>query len=531
MTESTRMGLTGWLGRQTNFAFLRIMIVLESPRRRNKPTLVVEKQPAMDAVSTTGSSTYSDLTEDKTAAALLDPQQMETLVESIAQQVASKLLLADGAESASSDEIVKQTVAKLMQQAQPTEASKAPLTPPPAAKPVATVPSISIPASPLATDDQQQQDKNSEHKEDDNDDIEDVRRSFQSQQSCDSVGMSVGSLYNEEVLNDTNFWNADFLQATAQLDNLSPLKKTARPFSLKQCRQLSAYMDAKEQEEEEEEEVGLQEIEEGDDDDDDDASEISDVSGLTGVFTAPDAAASPRRSSIKHNNKSSSLPLAQRSPTVVTFTHVTVREYEQILGDNPSCSTGGPTLAIGWRYQEFDAIDVHMYESSRIGRLRWDKLLLDRQTRTRLVQKLGYSETQIAAAVRSVNKVKHHRKQTINNLHAQGMEEAVESVGRRVKELFQRKGKNKKNGVKLQDGQTYDSSNAFSSSRHLVTSSKLSSQGSSLRKTTKKSSLASTSRHSYQSSQAEEYPSKTPTEIEFCPSPPRRNVEPHRIVL
>lgn len=72
------------------------------------------------------------------------------------------------------------------------------------------------------------------------------------------------------------------------------------------------------------------------------------------------------RSSITSTSTSSS-----RSSLSVTFSNVEIREYDIVLGDNPSCSCG-PPLSLGWRFDEhkFNEIPLEDFEQSRISHRR-----------------------------------------------------------------------------------------------------------------------------------------------------------------
>lgn len=184
--------------------------------------------------------------------------------------------------------------------------------------------------------------------------------------------------------------------------------------------------------------------------DDDDASACSDITGLTGIFTeyqegrrhkkvvaprrAPQTDDLGRTVHLIVSNKST----APKKKTIVTynvrFEHVSVREYERILCDNPAVSRG-PPIGIGWKFNE-KRYQFEDWEITR-GRIRRpSELLLNREKREALARALGYSEKDIAAAIRDGNKVKTQRRQTINNLGAAKMEEAVETAKRKAKKLL-----------------------------------------------------------------------------------------------
>jgi len=184
---------------------------------------------------------------------------------------------------------------------------------------------------------------------------------------------------------------------------------------------------------------------------DDSSSVLSDITGFTGVFTdypeerktrskkkvapqAPSEADSncPKKIAAKIPGKEKKNRVIAYS---VSFTDVHVRVYERILSDNPAC-TSGPSIGIGWGYAPQDVRTVDDWEMER-GRLRRPtELMLDRRQRKKLVKSLGYSDKDIAAAVRDLNKSRYQRRQTVNNLGALKMEEALEKTKRKVKKIL-----------------------------------------------------------------------------------------------
>jgi hypothetical protein len=119
----------------------------------------------------------------------------------------------------------------------------------------------------------------------------------------------------------------------------------------------------------------------------------------------------------------------------VSFDSVQVRHYERILSDNPA-SRMGPSIGIGWKYKEHSAIKVSQFERIRKKERcrRASELVLSRKERETMIHQLGYSERDMAAVVREINKCRYRRQQTINNLNApiQKMEEAVETARRKM---------------------------------------------------------------------------------------------------
>lgn len=129
----------------------------------------------------------------------------------------------------------------------------------------------------------------------------------------------------------------------------------------------------------------------------------------------------------------------------VSFGHLQIRTYETILGDNPSC-TGGPSLSIGWRYNpEHFHSTVDEYErtqDTRYGgfgiRPRDLDLVLLRPERETILLHTGYTQQDLAEAVRRLNKAKNQRRQTVHNLSSTVMffEEKAESCKRSLERLF-----------------------------------------------------------------------------------------------
>ncbi|GAX17547.1 hypothetical protein FisN_18Lh197 [Fistulifera solaris] len=98
----------------------------------------------------------------------------------------------------------------------------------------------------------------------------------------------------------------------------------------------------------------------------------------------------------------------------VQFDKITVREYGIILGDNPACRNG-PSVSIGWEYDEYPEILVNDFESIREGNRRTKRgMLMDRTYRVKLLKRLGYADNEIIDAVRVNKKVHQARLQTLS---------------------------------------------------------------------------------------------------------------------
>jgi hypothetical protein len=198
---------------------------------------------------------------------------------------------------------------------------------------------------------------------------------------------------------------------------------------------------------------------------DDEASVISDVTGFANIF--PDGkrveskfqtidyenvplsrrvsvdgshcSYSERESIMDHSSEG--IPVTSQhqgdAPVVkkVAFGHVTLRYYERIISDNPAVQSG-PAIGIGWRYKRGGHFDVDEFEQGRGLSRSSEELVLPRPVREKMLKDAGFTQKEIAEMVRVILKAKNHRKQTIHNLNAQGMEEAVENARDRVARLL-----------------------------------------------------------------------------------------------
>lgn len=207
------------------------------------------------------------------------------------------------------------------------------------------------------------------------------------------------------------------------------------------------------------------------DGDGDDASVYSDISDLTGIFeeyppeqgkkrektseTSSDlsttghtlcsvlirsiiAAASKVTSASKVSRSCSERNTKKQAISVsVSFSNVQVRQYERIMNYNPA-SAGGPSIGIGWRFLPDDPITLDDYELRRCSKSqrRQGELVMSCVRREKLIRSSGYCDREIASAVRELNRIRYQRRQTVNNLSMQHVEEAVESATRQVKKIL-----------------------------------------------------------------------------------------------
>lgn len=97
----------------------------------------------------------------------------------------------------------------------------------------------------------------------------------------------------------------------------------------------------------------------------------------------------------------------------VSFGKVQVRECERVLGDNPSCSEGGPSLSIGWKVNKEKVVELDAWEAKRQKERRsHSKLLLSSEKREKIAKKNGFTKKDIQENVKSLAKWQRRRERT-----------------------------------------------------------------------------------------------------------------------
>jgi hypothetical protein len=123
----------------------------------------------------------------------------------------------------------------------------------------------------------------------------------------------------------------------------------------------------------------------------------------------------------------------------VQFGTVSVRYFKRILDVNPSV-TSGPAIGLGWIYRNGQPMTVDQCESERFSSLSSARipadLIIPRREREIMLQQLGYTQQDIARAVRDIRKAKDMRRTTVENLNVQHLEEKVENATNMMKNLL-----------------------------------------------------------------------------------------------
>jgi len=119
----------------------------------------------------------------------------------------------------------------------------------------------------------------------------------------------------------------------------------------------------------------------------------------------------------------------------VRFSTVSVRYFKRILDLNPSV-TSGPAIGIGWSFRTGMPMSVDQWEFDRAALRGPAELVIPRHEREDMLLQLGYTQQEIAQAVRTIRKCKNMRRTTVENLNAQMMEEKMENAANMMKSLL-----------------------------------------------------------------------------------------------
>jgi hypothetical protein len=143
-----------------------------------------------------------------------------------------------------------------------------------------------------------------------------------------------------------------------------------------------------------------------------------------------------------HQQELSRTPQKEANKThSVSFGSVHVAEYERILLVNPGCTDGAP-LGLGKKCVRQLCLSVDEFERRKEDRSISPKtpseMLLSRQERERLLLEWGYTQQEMAIAIRETCRIKNQRRTTINNLGtaAEKMSKIAECARRRAKRLL-----------------------------------------------------------------------------------------------
>lgn len=156
------------------------------------------------------------------------------------------------------------------------------------------------------------------------------------------------------------------------------------------------------------------------------SADIDKISGNDTTSTQPDSV--DRRYA-----STESTTTASSDRRGIRFHQIHIREYERIVGDNPSCSSGAP-IGIGWAHGATRTMSLDYYESRKVIRRNQMQLVLSRTERQRLLLNWGASGPEVVDSIRANIRVKNQRRRTVNNLGTYDkLEETLENVSRKLK--------------------------------------------------------------------------------------------------
>jgi hypothetical protein len=104
-----------------------------------------------------------------------------------------------------------------------------------------------------------------------------------------------------------------------------------------------------------------------------------------------------------------------RKKRAVTFTSITLRTYDIILGDHPNCKFGAP-ISIGWDYEQRDILSLDIYEKCRGERRKMKRLYLNSGCRRKLLQRAGYSIEEISDTINDVQLIQMQRHESTEEI-------------------------------------------------------------------------------------------------------------------
>jgi len=119
----------------------------------------------------------------------------------------------------------------------------------------------------------------------------------------------------------------------------------------------------------------------------------------------------------------------------VRFSSVKIREYDMILGDNPS-SQCGPPVTIDWDYNEISSLSLDQYEDNRVPRRTYRQMFINGRYRAHILSySAGHTEDEILKSENDCKKIQKQRDNTRRMLPFSKVEEVTQSAGRKLRRL------------------------------------------------------------------------------------------------
>ena len=98
----------------------------------------------------------------------------------------------------------------------------------------------------------------------------------------------------------------------------------------------------------------------------------------------------------------------------ISFGTVQVRQYNIMIGDNPS-TRHGPSITYDWEYEEHESIPIDRYEHLRQSQRRTNEedLFIPSNVRELILKRCGYTEDELEMVQKDVDVIRKQRNQTM----------------------------------------------------------------------------------------------------------------------
>lgn len=134
--------------------------------------------------------------------------------------------------------------------------------------------------------------------------------------------------------------------------------------------------------------------------------------GDLSIAVPPMAPTEDNTSSEDGNDELEDMPQDRILSKKVSFTHIEIREYDVVLGDNP-CAYG-PSLSLGWKCHRNFTMEMDNYEESKPERRSQRQMQLPRYVRERILMDFGFSRREMNEAIEESTTIKKQRQQTVD---------------------------------------------------------------------------------------------------------------------
>jgi hypothetical protein len=125
---------------------------------------------------------------------------------------------------------------------------------------------------------------------------------------------------------------------------------------------------------------------------------------------------------------------------VVSFGQIQVREYNRVLGDNPTVRVG-PPMSLGWEFVQKRAVPVDVYEKRKRSRTSSDLRMASFTRNSILRHEFDVSLEEIRAAEKIARNIQRQRCQTMHRgKTVTAIEYAMESAKRKMHRFRRNKG-------------------------------------------------------------------------------------------